>query len=281
VDGLVTGEAVPVDLRLAHFPSRALAFAIDWLIQVVLLIASFVLLATLAGSIDSAYVVGWAIVLVVLILVGYPVAWETLTRGRSPGKYALGLRVVRDDGGAERFRHALLRGMFAVVEIWILYAVPATVCSLLNRRSKRVGDLAAGTVVVRERIPRTHDLWEPQVSPRLVAWAAIADLSHVPDPLALGVRQFLGRANALDGQSRTILAQRFLADVLRHIAPPPPPAYPEEILATVVAERRRREQARQSSYAPAPYAVPGPFVTPTPAPPVIPQVTEGGYQLPS
>ena len=103
---------------------------------------------------NSATQSGLAIVVLVLVIVGYPVAFETFTRGRSLGKLALGLRVVRDDGGAARFRQALVRGLFEVVEIWMLAGVPAIVCSLLNSRGKRIGDLAAGTVVVRERTPK-------------------------------------------------------------------------------------------------------------------------------
>ena len=109
---------------------------------------------------------GLAIVVLVLIIVGYPVAFETLTRGRSLGKLALGLRVVRDDGGAARFRQALIRGLFEVVEIWILLGVPAIICSLLNSRGKRIGDLAAGTVVVRERTPKPRSSPERYLNPQ-------------------------------------------------------------------------------------------------------------------
>ena len=91
-----------------------------------------------------------------LIMFGYPIAMETLTRGRTVGALALGLRVVRDDGGAIRFRQALLRGLaFWAVDfaIWTGFC-GGLVCAAVNPMSKRFGDLMAGTIVIRTRSPR-------------------------------------------------------------------------------------------------------------------------------
>ena len=88
-----------------------------------------------------------------LVLVGGPIAVETLSHGRSLGKLACGLRVVRDDGGPIRFRHALVRGAIGVVEILMTFGVVACVASLVSARGRRLGDVFAGTLVVRERVP--------------------------------------------------------------------------------------------------------------------------------
>ena len=82
--------------------------------------------------------------------------FETATRGRSLGKMALGLRVVSDDGGPERFRQALFRALAGVIEIWMLTGGPAVICSLLSPKGKRIGDFFAGTVVISERAPQTE-----------------------------------------------------------------------------------------------------------------------------
>ena len=66
---------------------------------------------------------------------GYPAVFETATRGRSLGKMALGLRVVSDDGGPERFRQALFRALAGVIEIWTFAGGPAVICSLLSPRA--------------------------------------------------------------------------------------------------------------------------------------------------
>ena len=181
---------------------------------------------------------------VVLVLVVLPTTVETLTHGRSLGKLALGLRTVRDDAGPISLRHSLTRSLLAVVEIWMLSGVPALVCALVNPRGKRVGDVVAGTYVVRERFafPQVRPALMP---PHLAGWAATADMAPLPDGLALAVRQFLDRAASLNPVSRATLGTQLAAQVLTHVAPAPPAGqHPEAVLAAVVAERRRRDEAR-------------------------------------
>ncbi len=84
---------------------------------------------------------------------GGPIAVETLSHGRSLGKMACGLRVVRDDGGPIRFRHSLVRGLIGVIEILMTFGVVACIASLVSARGRRLGDVFAGTLVVRERVP--------------------------------------------------------------------------------------------------------------------------------
>ena len=108
------------------------------------------------------------ITVIVLTVVGYPVIWETTTRGRSPGKFALGLRVVSDDGGPERFRQALVRGLATMVDFWLVpfIGVPALICSLLSDKGKRLGDVFAGTFVIQQRLPARRAAATPTVSHR-------------------------------------------------------------------------------------------------------------------
>ena len=126
MDEVVSGEAVVIDLPCARFPSRMLAIFIDVLVQVALGLILITIVAASGGHLNAASVAAVSLVAVVFIIVGYPVIFETLSRGRSLGKLALGLRVVSDDGGPERFRQALVRGLAAVVEIWALSGAPAS-----------------------------------------------------------------------------------------------------------------------------------------------------------
>ena len=204
---------------------------------------------------------------------------ETLTRGRTLGKLWLGLRVVRDDGGPVRFRHALVRALLAVVEIYLTFGAVALFASLLSSRGKRLGDVLAGTVVVRERLP-VHAAPLAVMPPPLAAWASTLDLSRVPDDLALAARQMLARAAELAPDVREAMAHRMADDLTRVTAPPPPPGTPAlAFLAAVVAERRRRETARLGgplgpyagapppvAYGGAPPAYGGPAPVPVPAP---------------
>lgn len=241
---LVTGEAVLLDLRPASFATRGLAFLLDAIVQLGLLFGLMWVLPLAAVGLDEAAASALMLALVVGVLVLLPVTVETLSRGRSLGKLALGLRVVRDDGGPVRLRQALVRGLVGFGEIWLTFGSPALICSLVNPRGKRIGDLLAGTYVVRERSGGGTPA-PVEMPPELAAWAGAADIGRLPDRLALGARQFLGRATRLHPASRARLGASLLAEFGRHVAPAPPAgSHPERVLAAVLAERRERELAR-------------------------------------
>ncbi len=168
---------------------------------------------------------------------------ETATRGRSVGKMVMGLRVVSDDGGPERFRQALFRALAGFVEIWMLFGGPAVIASLLSAQGKRIGDMFAGTVVISERGPRSVP--PPVMPPGLAWWAASLELSGLGPQQTELARQYLARAHELAPAVRNAMAHHATAEVVARISPPPPPgAPPEHILAAVLAERHRRELAR-------------------------------------
>jgi uncharacterized RDD family membrane protein YckC len=238
--GLITGDAVVVELRLAKLPSRSLAFLIDLTLQLIALAILTFLLGAAADLADPTLAYVLFFVGTIAVLVGYPVAMESLTRGRTVGKLAIGLRAVRDDGGSIRFRHALARGLAAVVEIYACFGAIAVVVSLLSPEGKRVGDYLGGTVVVRERAPRqaVAPLWIP---PGLQSWATTLDLARLRPETALTARQFVVRAASLKGQARQTLGRSIADEVARQVSPPPPSGIsPELYLSVVLAERRRR-----------------------------------------
>lgn len=240
----MTGEAVQLDLRAASFASRAISGVIDLAVQGVVLVALGVVTFRLADTLDAAAATALTLTLVVLVGVGVPTAIETLTRGRTLGKLALGLRTVRDDAGPIRLRHALIRALVGFVEVWLLFGAPALICSLASTTGKRLGDLAAGTYVVRERGTVTSAVMA-EMPPGLAQWALHADMARLPDGMALSVRQFLGRAPSLHPHSRHALGLQLARSVAAFVAPPPPAVtHPENFLAAVLAERRRRDTLR-------------------------------------
>jgi uncharacterized RDD family membrane protein YckC len=244
-EDLVTGEAVVLDLRPASFLSRSLALIIDY---VVVLVAFFVVIWSLSVVMvvsDDAVIAAAGLVGVVAVLIGLPVTVETLTRGKSLGKLAMGLRVVRDDGGPIRMRQALIRALVGFGEIWLAQGSVAIIASLSNRRGKRLGDHLAGTYVVRERTPAAATTPPAMMPPRLAGWAAGCDLGRVPDRLAVATRQFLARAARLHPASRERLGVGLAQQLSAYVAPQPPPGtHPEEFLAAVLAERRERDLRR-------------------------------------
>ncbi|MEU4196300.1 RDD family protein [Kribbella sp. NPDC026611] len=269
---LVTGEAVVLQVRIARMPTRALACAIDVIIQGIALSVLIALLFGFLISGDASEALGIALVFitVLVVVVGYRLVMETLTRGRTVGKLILGLKVVRDDGSSIRFRHALVRTLmwfFVDFAPWFA-ASPGIVASLMNKQGKRIGDMVAGTVVIRER----H---QPMASPplfvpgHLVQWAQSLELSRLSDELANASRDYLARFTELQPEARIALGEALAARVAAVTAPAPPvhiiaPAY----LSAVLAERRRRELHRLSSIPRqlGPFAPPQPAYTSQPAP---------------
>src|SRR5690606_37809516 len=125
----------------------------------------------LDGAAGAALLVG----LVVLVTVVIPATVETLTRGRSLGKLVMGLRIVRDDGGPIRVRHAVVRALTGVLELWLSAGSIALLTSLVHPQGKRVGDLLAGTYAVQVRGGQ-RALPPIVMPPELAAWAHSADI---------------------------------------------------------------------------------------------------------
>jgi uncharacterized RDD family membrane protein YckC len=243
-EGIVIGEGVLLDARPTSFANRVLAALIDLVVLavvvVLLLLVAFrvVMLAPDQDVLQITFVV-----LMVTVLVVLPTTVDTLTRGRSLGKLAVGIRIVRDDGGPIRFRQALVRALVGVPELWLTAGSVALITSLVNPQGKRLGDLLAGTYAVRVR-GRQQKPSVVVMPPFLAGWATSADVARLPDGLALEARQLLGRAAGLHPGSRHALGQRLAGEVARYVSPGPPPGTPPEaFLAAVLATRRDREYA--------------------------------------
>lgn len=243
-DEILIGEGVVLDARPASFASRMLGAALDVLVLLAVGFGLFALGATVGSRLDDAAGAALAIAILVLVLVGIPTAVETLTRGRSLGKLAAGLRIVRDDGGPVRFRHALVRALVGVGEMWFTAGAVALVTSIVHPQGKRLGDVVAGTYAVRVR--GAQSALPPLVMPpELAAWAHGADIRRLPDGVALAARQFLGRTARLNPGSRMRLGIELAAQIERYVAPGPPPGtHPERFIAAVLCERRDREYAQ-------------------------------------
>jgi uncharacterized RDD family membrane protein YckC len=248
--GLVSAEAVEIELRPARLPSRAVALLLDCLVM----IAPGYFVISLAhwglGGADAALRSAALTVGTVLIFVGYPVLCETFLRGRSPGKSALGLRVIRDDGGPLRARHAFTRALVGLAVEFpglLLFTLcwPAGIVTMLaSAQGRRLGDLAAGTIVVHER---DAERWRaaPAMPVELAAWAATLDLSGVDDALAVQMGQLVSRVRELREPYRTRLFEQVAAEVTAKVTPPPPAELtPWLLLVSVLAERRRRQEVQ-------------------------------------
>ncbi len=143
---LETPEHVKLEYQLADLGSRAAALAVDLVIIVAaLLLVALVLRYTGGFGQAVLYIVGF------FAMWGYFLFFESVWDGRTPGKRALGLRVLHDGGEPLSFQGSVLRNLIRIVDLQPGFAGMAGAASiLLNRRAQRLGDLVAGTIVVRD-----------------------------------------------------------------------------------------------------------------------------------
>jgi uncharacterized RDD family membrane protein YckC len=208
-----TPEGVSLELPLAGVGSRFIALLMDSLLQLLafgLLIA--LLAVTGAGGFAAAAVTaaaGFALTF------AYPVAFELAAAGRTPGKRWSGLRVVCDDGSPVTVRGSALRNLLRLVDVLPGMYLVGAIAIFATGKNQRLGDLVAGTVVVREpragaRVAEPPPALAAGDPEDLPAW----DASGLSDADLAALRRFLERRHALDVVSRNLLA-RDLADRLR------------------------------------------------------------------
>jgi uncharacterized RDD family membrane protein YckC len=242
-DELLVGEAVGLDVRPASFVLRAGGGIIDFIISFAILIVLVLGVGGLAsaGVIDEALVAALIISATVMCFVVIPTTVEVLMKGRSVGKLAVGARIVRDDGGAISIRHSVIRGLVGALEIYMTLGSIAVVTALLNTKSKRLGDLLAGTYSQHERVPVPVSNVRG-VPVMLQAWAEVADVARLPDRLAQRVVQFLLQSPRMSPATRERLADELAVEVTPYVSPIPH-VHPALFLAGVAAVRRDREYA--------------------------------------
>lgn len=223
-----TPESIAFNYELAGLGSRFLALVVDQVIQFATLaaiLAGIILAAArveaarhgpppiadkLAQSLAIALIVG----IVFAILFGYFIFFEALWNGQTPGKKLLGIRVVRDGGYPIDFGASLIRNLIRVGEATVGYYLLAAISALISPENKRLGDIAAGTIVVRDaRLAAPKDLQRREAEP---AYASTAYLSGEERAL---VKRFLERRNALSANRRQELATQLAARVRERVPP--------------------------------------------------------------
>ena len=245
---MVTPEAVALEFRTANLGSRILAYLVDMVVVVAGVLAGL-FAVTLIGQAGDVVVPDWVALTLVLVLLpawwlGYFIAFETLWRGRTPGKAALGLRVVTKEGGPVRFRHAAIRSLLGLVDFLIAGGFLAVVFILFTKDNQRLGDLVAGTLVLRERsalaAPAAVTFTPP---PGLERYTATLDPGGLTTEEYQAVRTFLLRAASLPPGPRSALALQLANPLAARLRPPPPAGIsPEQYLSCVAAAYQQRQR---------------------------------------
>lgn len=254
--GVVTPEAVPLQFSEAGVGSRGIAFLIDLAILVAVLLALNAFLGYLiddaAGPLPEWVVISITLVVNFVVFFGYWIGFETLMHGRTPGKAAIGLRVVTVEGSPVRFRHAAARAALGQIDFTLTGGVAAVLSALLSKRQQRLGDMVAGTVVLRERSAApAPSATQFRVPDGAEAYAATIDVSGLSPQEYETIREYLMRSWDLSAEARVEIARRLavgIATKLRHT--PPRNVNPPLFLQCVAA----RYQERASGGAPPPAA---------------------------
>ena len=205
-----TPESIAFSYELAGIGSRFLAVAIDLLLQIGILIAllwGFALVAPHGqGRITFVHnvVVGLTIFVVFVIFFGYFIIFEAMWNGQTPGKRALGLRVVRDGGYPIDGSASLVRNLIRVGEMMFGFYAISAISALVSPENKRLGDIAAGTIVVREAKMQSPASMLREIREEPV-YAATAYASGEERAL---VKRFLERRDSLDPRRRAELAHQ-------------------------------------------------------------------------
>jgi uncharacterized RDD family membrane protein YckC len=198
-----TPEGVPLELTLAGVGSRFASALLDYIFQFIILVALALVLSYGAGfspgssSVSAAFwVVGFF-----AVFWGYDVAFEVLNSGRTPGKAANGLRVVRESGAPVTFGPSAVRNVIRIIDLIPGTYLVGITSILVTKRNQRVGDLAAGTLVIREarKLPP-----EVLVSPSVQAPAW--DTSAIGQQDLDTVAAFLARRHELAAGARIQIA---------------------------------------------------------------------------
>jgi uncharacterized RDD family membrane protein YckC len=234
---IATPEGVELELVLAGLGSRFMASLLDVVIQ---LGAIFALALVFAPVGDSGFVLAAYFIAVFLVLFAYDIVLETWNRGRTVGKLAAGLRVVRTGGEPVGFLTAAVRNFLRLADFLPAFYVVGIITLLVTSRNQRLGDLAAGTIVVRERraavMPAAMHSAPPRADAPFLEW----DVSGVTADDLATLRHFLDRRLSLQPAARAHLATDLATRVRRKVVGAPDGWHPESFLEAVVAAKTTR-----------------------------------------
>ncbi|HEV7888734.1 MAG TPA: RDD family protein [Acidimicrobiales bacterium] len=241
---VATPEGVTLEFTLAGVGSRFVAALIDVCLQGAVAVAVLLLTAALSDALGG-WVIALAAVAVFVVVFGYDVAFETWASGRTLGKRWTGLRVVKTSGAPITFVTSAVRNLLRLVDILPTAYLVGIVAILATPKNQRLGDLAAGTIVVRERTGRaampadgSWTGWSASARPPegLDTW----DVSAVTAEEVAAVRQFLARRASLPPDTRTRLARDMASRLRPKVVGPGEAIGPETFLEAVVTAKAQR-----------------------------------------
>ena len=234
-----TPEGVELELTLAGLGSRFIAALFDYTIEGIL-VGAVALVVFLATDLNLDIGLATFAFATFVIFFGYDIFFEVLASGRTPGKRLTGLRVVRTGGQPITFLPSTIRNLMRLVDILPTTYVIGAISILVTERNQRLGDLVAGTIVVRER---RGGRGEPEAAsalpappPATVHW----DVSAITSDELVAVRSFLERRDDLTWDARADLARTLAVPLRQKVVGAPEAMSEEEFLEHVAAAKAAR-----------------------------------------
>ena len=246
-----TPEHVRFSYEIAGIGSRFIAAFMDYLLQTVAMALFAIALAAALSAFPALGERSAAITVVVVsattfIYLGYFIVFEMIWNGQSPGKRAAGIRVIRNNGTPITITESLIRNLLRVVDFLpVAYGV-GILSILLSKQSKRIGDFAAGTVVVRESSTgeEIEELPAVRVGEGQVE-IALPYLAQLSEEDLTAIQRFMERRDELDPRLRREMAMKIaaiIADRLGGQLPASLPQDPEALVEVFYAASVRRQQ---------------------------------------
>jgi uncharacterized RDD family membrane protein YckC len=238
-----TPEQTPLEFPLAGIGSRFLAIALDTLLQlaafwILLMIAIAALWASFTGIMGKQWVVATLVLMAFLVQFGYYAFFEAVWNGQTPGKRWTHLRVIKDSGRSISAYDAILRNLLRIVDALPTFYATGVITMLISRENKRVGDYAAGTVVIHEKpLLEASSIWKIAEAP--APFLAINPASQLTvDELQL-VETFLERRLNLDVEVRRSIARQIAERLGQRLGVSGEARRDSEKFLEAVAEQRR------------------------------------------
>ena len=239
---VATPEGVTLEATLAGVGSRFVAGVVDQLLRWALLLALIILLAVLGdgGDTFSGAAVAVLVVGIFLVQFAYDVLFETLGGGRTPGKRWTGLRVVKVGGAPVGFLASALRNILRIIDSLPGFYLVGIICVFVTAKNQRLGDLAAGTIVVRERKHPNPLPPAPSTAAPSPVDASLYDISAISADEMATVRRFLDRRATLTPEARDRLAHEMATRLGPRVVGPPRQWQAEAFLEYLVAAKAAR-----------------------------------------
>jgi uncharacterized RDD family membrane protein YckC len=230
-----TPEQIELDLELAGVGSRFLAVLVDWLLKLLLTLVVGIPVVVVVGVLGggkaldnpSKMLIAVVIAGLYLLWLGYSIYFEVKWNGQTPGKWVVGIRVIREGGAPVDFRAAAVRNLLATADFLPTLFLLGALLVVLTSRRQRLGDMAAGTIVVRERAATLgadpiEELTRYATDEYTFTRAQLAQLTAADRTV---IREFLRRDESMSQGNADRLALTLAEKLAKKMGPPVPDSF--------------------------------------------------------